>query len=90
MRRRAYLAWVTGSLPLVTGCLSRSPGGLGGSFEERTVSLIDINETPEEHNLDVSVDVVEPAITKDHTASVRLSIENTGPAESPGICISEE
>lgn len=90
MRRRAFLTGLTGSLPVVTGCLSTAPAGVGGSFEERTVSLTHINETPDDHNLAISVDVVEPSITDEHTAGVRVSIENTGPDESPGIGISEE
>lgn len=90
MRRRKYLSEVTGSLTALTGCLSGNPIGQRPSFEERTVSLVEINEQPQEYDLELSIEVVEPAITGKNTAEVKLSIENTGSSESPGIGLEYE
>jgi len=86
MNRRQYLAGVTGSLVAFAGCpLTDSSEqaetrGEAETFEERTVSLVGVDEEPS--YLDVSVEVVESQITAAHTATVRLSLENVGSRES--------
>jgi hypothetical protein len=85
MRRRDCLAAFGGVFTGLSGCLaSRSSSG-GASMPTRTVSLVAIDEEPRAYGIDVSVEVIEPEITAEHTATVSVSFENRGDTESPQL-----
>lgn len=57
---------------------------------QRTVSLDHQDEVPKRHQVSVDVEVLEPAITAAHTARLRVTTTNEGPARSlsvgPDMC----
>lgn len=57
---------------------------------QRTVSLEHQDEVPKRHQVSVVVEVLEPAITAAHTARIRVTTTNEGPARSlsvgPDMC----
>lgn len=57
---------------------------------QRTVSLEHQDEVPQRHQVSVDVEVLEPAITAAHTARIRVTTTNEGPARSlsvaPDMC----
>lgn len=57
---------------------------------QRTVSLENQDEVPKRHQVSIGVEVLEPAITAAHTARIRVTTTNEGPARSlsvgPDMC----
>lgn len=52
---------------------------------QRTVMLESQDEVPDTHQVSINVDVLEPAITNSHTARIRLTTINEGPARSLSV-----
>lgn len=71
MRRRTLLATigvgVTGTAGLTV---------LNSGMTEKRISIESTDEAPEEFGLSVGATVLEPRITRDHTASIRITVEN--------------
>lgn len=53
--------------------------------ERRTVSLASIDREPVEYGVSISVDVLEPTITSEHTARVRATLSNDSDSTTPSI-----
>lgn len=84
MRHRSYLV---GAITAFTGCVggvrsrgeststSRSPLPESGA---RTVRIVRADTIHEKYETEATVGVVEPQITTDHTAQLRVTVRNTG------------
>lgn len=53
--------------------------------QPRTVNLENQDEVPKRHQVSVGVEVLEPAITAAHTARIRVTTTNEGPARSLSV-----
>lgn len=88
MHRRTYLAGVAAGLTGLAGCLKRrdlpfvSPTP---SAVTRTVSLIRIDKEPAEHDLALTVEILEPTVTPGHTATIQTVLENQGESRSRDV-----
>lgn len=52
---------------------------------QRTVALESQDEVPDSHRVSIDLEVLEPAITTAHTARIRLTVTNEGPARSLSV-----
>lgn len=86
MRRRSYLA---GVVTVVAGCTGgEGSGNEGGQTTttlpslpesvERTVRVGRVDTIPDRYDMTATVEVVEPRVTTEHTARLRVTVENTG------------
>lgn len=99
MERRRFLGTLAASLPLATGCLDapsaarygpRAFDGHTTSTErevQRILSVESQDSVAEEHELEIAVEMLEPEITDDHPARVRVTTTNEGAPRN--ISISE-
>lgn len=82
MERRALLKCVGGGIAGTSGCMSPLPAA--GSFETRRVSVTEITPS-KDYPVSLSVDVIEPMVTAEHSARIKVRFENTGSSESPEL-----
>jgi len=96
MKRRSLLAGLGVGAAGLSGCL-----GIGSSttstptstdseatdqqFQNRSISLVTIDREPQEHNFALTGEMIEPEVTAEHTATLRLTFTNEGDSESMNV-----
>lgn len=87
MRRRSVLKGAGNALLIgSSGCTGRTVGGSANSTTpttpksgmSRSIEITGQDSIPTEVNADLAVEVVEPTVTSDYTAVVRITFTNTG------------
>lgn len=71
MRRRTLIAAVGVSAAGTAGFAV-----LSSTMTEKRVAIESVDEAPEEYGFDIDATVIEEKITSDHTANIRISVEN--------------
>lgn len=82
MHRRSYLA---GAITVVAGCTGDEGSGQKTTTlpplpesVERIVRVGRVDTIPDRYDTGATVEVVEPRVTTEHTAHLRVTVENTG------------